>query len=1446
MEFFCGERLHYTVRATVQSEVIQVKLGQLAALFQTRPQAAIRLAEKMQESADEGGLGQGSTEAFVAKWKSDPIGWSIADTRHIINKLHERFDVTPQADIVRLSSCETKIEQDVLLQDLRLGLKLVQDSWELFGHGAESVNASYFQGIRENLGEVGTRFFDQVLGTIEDKEEVTVDDWWQCWLEYLNSTGTTNVARGNDGQMDEEQVGAVSSMDLPSGLQLLFTVFDRMRFQRQLLDPGMEEKYEAAFLVVQGNVTDPLPRDKIPKFITTLLHMTDEEVQPWMVYEFLLLFGKHGLHTKRISWAWFRKITTERINSVSAKSEPIFMPGSYVFNPASRLLHGWFNVVRLIAAYHFIMVPVRLVYQPFNSLSDPMLLCSDLVVDALTILHVLTSFNTAYLNKKSRWVTTRSKIARKYLASAFYVDIVSAFPVDWVIVLMGVELHHAEWTRLLKMVLTRVLWSGFMHDRSAPSGLGRLAILAFMVLHLSACIWSGLGIADNMAWTLGGNTWMTAESAQSFITGMSMEEGGADTLSNWELYTTSLNWVATHTVSAIGNTTLYPKNYLEVIFAILQLTVGMTFYRMVLGQISTKVMKRDEKIIKVRGELGSLEGYIVQNKLADDEQLSNEIRRHFQALQQLQTVDMGQVFDSLNHSLQFDMARLLCREVLDNAELFHGCSQSMLDRLSVILREVQFAPEEELFQAGDVPEEMFLVVSGSVDKFNYDLTGQENPLGAIKHGAAVGDVSFAFGMKHLYGARASAVGGAVCLRLTRTSYLQVLKLYPEDEDVVSQNSLMCFERAKVEHGSSKAGSKKGTSAVDVDAQQLAIQETKEDQSFDSDAKSDSEGGGEGSEFDQLIGSGIAQHIQALKVRQANNRVLQLLEAAYHDDREKLQKLISRGVSVNDSDPSKRTSLHIASSEGHLDMVRLLLELGADTTVKDIHGNTPMNDAVRHKHDDVCTLIRETGAKVQFHGSMGAVQLCQAAFDGDLEAVKRLIDNGLMVNDADYDQRTPLHLAACEGHMDVVAYLLENKANVNARDRFMGTALQDAVRHNKASVQELIRDRGCQIVGMDTALSMCQAAADGDLDTIRTLVENGVDPNLPDYDKRTAMHLAASNGSVEVLHFLLTRNPPVNVNPVDITGGTPLEDAIRHNQEVTRKMMEVANGLRKGDPALQSLLEEQELVNRKQAKEMRQPEVLAMVRSSPEMLQEASVQALMDEVATAAPALADVIDLDATAVSTAPEESLALTLRKLSERMENTNVFLKKVLRILAFYLPDVVEITLPPRRPTRASPMLAPDPHLEVGDGPGAVVVLGHAHGHEHGHEHHHVQHHVTIAQVDSNHPLAPADVNSDVAPPPAAMLGALSLMKREREFQNGHGVRILDELQKELDDLIVALTTAYKSIPAFPDVRPIYRIYARRYIQARTQVQQHLLLAVALGHELRHIARQHMDHRAA
>ena len=60
--------------------------------------------------------------------------------------------------------------------------------------------------------------------------------------------------------------------------------------------------------------------------------------------------------------------------------------------------------------------------------------------------------------------------------------------------------------------------------------------------------------------------WYT--SSQSFLEGVSIS--GHATVTMFELYSMSLNWIATHTVSAIGNATLYPKNYVEIVFCILQ------------------------------------------------------------------------------------------------------------------------------------------------------------------------------------------------------------------------------------------------------------------------------------------------------------------------------------------------------------------------------------------------------------------------------------------------------------------------------------------------------------------------------------------------------------------------------------------------------------------------------------------------------------------------------------------------------------------------------------------------------------------------------------------------------------------------------------------------------------------------------------------------------------
>jgi glutaminase len=85
-----------------------------------------------------------------------------------------------------------------------------------------------------------------------------------------------------------------------------------------------------------------------------------------------------------------------------------------------------------------------------------------------------------------------------------------------------------------------------------------------------------------------------------------------------------------------------------------------------------------------------------------------------------------------------------------------------------------------------------------------------------------------------------------------------------------------------------------------------------------------------------------------------------LYAAADGDAAALSCLLARGISVDACDYDRRSLLHLAASGGHLEVVDILLNLGASTGVRDLHGNTPLDDAVRTAHHNVAELI-EGGA-----------------------------------------------------------------------------------------------------------------------------------------------------------------------------------------------------------------------------------------------------------------------------------------------------------------------------------------------------------------------------------------------------------------------------------------------------------------------------------------------------
>jgi len=88
--------------------------------------------------------------------------------------------------------------------------------------------------------------------------------------------------------------------------------------------------------------------------------------------------------------------------------------------------------------------------------------------------------------------------------------------------------------------------------------------------------------------------------------------------------------------------------------------------------------------------------------------------------------------------------------------------------------------------------------------------------------------------------------------------------------------------------------------------------------------------------------------------------------------------------------------------------------------------------------------------------------------GDLYRCKKIaLGWGLNLRDpntADYDKRTPLHLAAAEGSYSAVSWLLQQGCDVNPIDRFQRTPLEDAVRGDHGEISTLLIQAGGKVVG----------------------------------------------------------------------------------------------------------------------------------------------------------------------------------------------------------------------------------------------------------------------------------------------------------------------------------------------------------------------------------------------
>ncbi|XP_066025634.1 protein fem-1 homolog B-like [Pocillopora verrucosa] len=191
-----------------------------------------------------------------------------------------------------------------------------------------------------------------------------------------------------------------------------------------------------------------------------------------------------------------------------------------------------------------------------------------------------------------------------------------------------------------------------------------------------------------------------------------------------------------------------------------------------------------------------------------------------------------------------------------------------------------------------------------------------------------------------------------------------------------------------------------------------------------------------------------------------------------------------------------TPLIIAARDGKLDFVKVLLcyeaNIEARGTIKIdgkvIEGCTALWIAASNGHFDVVRLLIEQNSEVDGRTSSNSTPLRSAAFDGRLDIVSYLVEGGADVNARNFYNSTPLIVTCCKGHQDVASFLVKHGANVNLQDNKGNSCLHYASKQGRVLlVCELLALGANQTQNLNRLTPLLEASNDCKIEMVEWFI-----------------------------------------------------------------------------------------------------------------------------------------------------------------------------------------------------------------------------------------------------------------------------------------------------------------------------------------------------------------------
>jgi ankyrin repeat protein len=268
-------------------------------------------------------------------------------------------------------------------------------------------------------------------------------------------------------------------------------------------------------------------------------------------------------------------------------------------------------------------------------------------------------------------------------------------------------------------------------------------------------------------------------------------------------------------------------------------------------------------------------------------------------------------------------------------------------------------------------------------------------------------------------------------------------------------------------------------------------------------------------------------------------------------------LVEHGADMAARNDEGYSPLHVASKNGHVDVARFLVEHGADMLARDNGDGTPLHVASIPGCVEVARLLVEYGADVSARDGGGGTPLLLASVNGHAEIVYLLVGHGADVAHLTKLGKSALHEASTFGHIDIARFLIEHGADTTGCAEDGRTALHLASSFGYMDIARILLQHGANASAQaeDGKSPLHVAASYGNVEISRILVEHGADATARANSGRTPLHFASSSGSVQVARFLIEHGADPTARDKD--GRTPWDEATMNGHaEFARFLVEV--------------------------------------------------------------------------------------------------------------------------------------------------------------------------------------------------------------------------------------------------------------------------------------------------